>query len=169
MKENEEDDRSAFREDNKIFRFEARWIHHVDFKACIKNIWGLSKAKNRGQWCQVVEECGSQLKQWHRDVYSASQHRMGWLVRRLKVVRKMAPSPSVLEEYRRVEQELRLLRRQEETGAWQRCRPFVLRDGDKNTAYFHSKAAMRRKRNHIKMLEDSEGLKHRSREGCIKW
>lgn len=60
------------------------------------------------------------------------------------------------------------MRQQEETGAWQRCRPFVLREGDRNTTYFHAKAALRRKRNRIKMLEDSEGFKHRSREGLHK-
>lgn len=103
LKEHKEDDRRSLREDDKLFRFEARWLHHMDFEDCIRNIWGLSKVKNRGKWCDVVEECGSQLKKWHRDVFSASQNRMGWLVRRLKVVRKMAPSPSVLEEYRRVE------------------------------------------------------------------
>lgn len=95
----------------------------------------------------------------------ASQNRMGWLIRRLKVVQKMSPSPSVLEELRRVEQELRGLRKQQETGAWQRCRPFILRDRDKNTASFHSKASNRRKCNHLKFLEDSAGVKHRSREG----
>lgn len=42
--------------------------------------------------------------------------------------------PSVIEEYRSVEHEIRVLQKHQETAAWQRCRPFVLRDGDKKTA-----------------------------------
>lgn len=80
----------------------------------------------------------------------------------------MTQTPSVIEEYRRVQSELRSLRQQQETAAWQRCLPFVLRNGDRNTAYFHAKASMRRKRNCIKVLEDSNGVKHKSREGLIK-
>lgn len=86
---------------------------------------------------------------------------MGWLLKRLKIVRKMAPSPAVIEEYRKVEQDIR----HQETAAWQRCRPFVLRDRNKNTAYFHSKASNRRKRNKLKGLEDSNGVIHKNQEG----
>lgn len=106
-----------------------------------------------------MEECGSHLKKWNKEVYSASYNRMAWLIKRLKVVRKMNPTPSVIEELCTVERDLRRLRQQQETAAWQRCRPFILRDGDKNTAYFHAKASNRRRRNRIKSLEDSKGVK----------
>lgn len=64
---------------------------------------------------------------------------------------------TIVEEIRRVEAELRLLQRKQETAAWQRCRPLYLRDGDRNTAYFHMKAKERKKRNYIHKLEDSNG------------
>ncbi|CAO2820437.1 unnamed protein product [Amaranthus hypochondriacus] len=70
-----------------------------------------------------------------------------------------------LEESREVERELRDLRKSEETAAWQQCRPFVLRDGDKNTTFFHAKAANRLKRNNIKMLKDKGGTPQTSFEG----
>lgn len=59
-----------------------------------------------GDWNSVIEECGVILKRWNKEVYSVSQQRMGWLLKRLKVVRKMPTSPIVIEEVRRVEKEL---------------------------------------------------------------
>lgn len=112
-----------------------------------------------------MEDCGSHLKKWHKEVYLSSQNRLGWLLRRLKKVRKMAPTAAVIEECRQVEHDIRQLRQQQETAAWQRCRPFVLRDGDKNTSYFHMKALNRLKRNRLKGLEDEKGFKHRTIEG----
>lgn len=159
------EEESREHKDDRPFRFEVRWVYHEGFDANIKNIWGASKDRNRGQWCKVVEECGLHLKKWNKEVYQGSQNRMGWLLRRLKKFRKMSPSPSVIEEYRKVEQELRDLRHQQETAAWQRCRPFVLRNGDKNTAYFHTKASIRKRRNRLKSLEDSNGVKQRSQKG----
>lgn len=112
----------------------------------------------------MVEECGEQLKKWNKEVYKVSQNRLGWLMRRLKQVRKMDLLSSVIKEYRRVEQEIRSLRQQQETAAWQWCRPLVLRDGDKNTAYFHSKVSNRRRRNRLKWIEDRNGVKHKCPE-----
>lgn len=41
----------------------------------------------------------------------------------------------------------------------------MLRDGDKNTTFFHSKVSNRRKRNRIKWLVDKHGIKHKNIEG----
>lgn len=40
----------------------------------------------------------------------------------------------------------------------------MLRDSDKNTSYFHTKASNRRRRNQLKGLEDVHGVKHKSIE-----
>lgn len=60
----------------------------------------------------MIEECGSKLKQWNKEVYSVSQNRLSWLLKRLKNVPRMKPSPSVIDELRSVEKDIRLLRQQ---------------------------------------------------------
>ena len=59
-----------------------------------------------------------------------------------------------MEEFHRFEVDIRKLRHDNETVARQSFRPFVLRDGDKNTAFFQSKMALRRKCNRLKGLKD---------------
>lgn len=78
-------------------------------------------------------------------------------VKRLKKLRWMVQTVVIIEEEGRLESEIRDIRKKLETEAWQRCRPFVLRDGDKNTPYFHYRASHRRKRNRIESLINSDG------------
>ena len=70
----------------------------------------------------------------------------------------MAQTTSNIEEKRRVEDEIRDIRKKIEIEAWQRSRPFILRDGDKNTSYFHYRASHRRKLNKIISLFHSSGV-----------
>lgn len=51
-----------------------------------------------------------------------------------------------------------------ETSAWQRCRPFVLRDGDPNTSFFHAKASNWKRRNKISKLKDANGVMRDEKE-----
>lgn len=59
---------------------------------------------------------------------------------------KMVHPHVIMEEIRQVEEELQVLRRSQETAAWQRCRPFVIRDDDCKTTYLHNKASERKKK-----------------------
>ena len=70
----------------------------------------------------------------------------------------MTQSVAIIKEESRLQSEIRDIRRKIETEAWQCFCPFVLRDGDKNTSYFHYRVSHRRKRNKIESLIDSEGV-----------
>lgn len=104
-----------------------------------------------------VKHCGKLLMKWDEDTFKRTQWRIAWLKRCMGKLRQMGQTRVIIEESREVERELRELRRIEETAAWQRSRPFVLRDGDKNTTFFHAKASSRLKRNNLNMLHDKDG------------
>lgn len=131
-----ENGKQNFRDEGKMFRLEARWTHHDTFDAEIEKYWGESKHRHGHSWVSVIEECGKRLKKWDKEVYRKNQNRLGWLLRRLKKVRKMAPTPAVIEEVRKVEQEMRQLRSQQETAAWQRCDPLSFAMGIKTRLFF---------------------------------
>lgn len=60
-----EEDQRDYNEGPKLFRFEARWLHHEDFDSYVSNFWKAANSRHYGQWSKVVEECGSQLKKWN--------------------------------------------------------------------------------------------------------
>lgn len=80
----------------------------------------------------------------------------------------MTQTFATIEEERRVEFEIRDIRRKIETAAWQQSRPFVLRDDDKNTYYFHYRASHRQKQNKIESLVDSDGVTRVDQEDILR-
>ncbi|XP_048494687.1 uncharacterized protein LOC125494872 [Beta vulgaris subsp. vulgaris] len=130
----------------------------------MKDIWEESDLMGMGQWDVSIQMCGEKLREWDAKVYKKVPRRTNWLKRRLERLTNMRLSRGLVEEIREVEEELRVLRRSQETAAWQRCRPFVLRDGDRNTAYFHNKATERKKRNRITRMVDKDGVMKEEKE-----
>lgn len=123
----------------------------------MRDFWGQSDQMGNAPWMYRVKRCGKLLMKWDNETFKRTQWRIAWLKKRLQRLRTNAQSRITIEESREVEKELRELRSYEEIAAWQRCRPFILRDGDKNTAYFHAKASSRLKRNILKTLNDKFG------------
>jgi endonuclease/exonuclease/phosphatase family protein len=154
----------------KLFRFEAKWLQADNFDTLLKDLWNKISSRENVSWMAKVKQCGKHLMKWDSETFKHTQWRITWLKRRLKRLKTVHQSRIIIDESREVEKELRELRRLEETAAWQRCQPYVLRDGDKNTAFFHAKAASRLKRNNIKMLLDMDGTPQTSfrshQEGC---
>ncbi|KAL8478339.1 hypothetical protein ACS0TY_030301 [Phlomoides rotata] len=56
----------------------------------------------------------------------------------------------------------------EEMWWFQRSRVLWLKDGDRNTSFFHTKASQRRRRNTIHRIKDGEGIWARDSEGIGK-
>lgn len=59
------------------------------------------------------------------------------------------------------------IRKNIEIEAWQRSRPFILRDGDKNTSYFHYRTSQSKTRNTIISLLDSAGVERSDLKGLL--
>lgn len=90
------------------------------------------------------------------------------MMNRLKRLKWMVQTYSVIEEEQRVEEELRNICKKLEIEAWPRCRPFILRDRDKNTSYFHYTASYRFKRNKVFSLLDSDSKKVDKHEHLLR-
>jgi len=56
----------------------------------------------------------------------------------------------------------------EEEIKWRiKSRQLWLKEGDKNTAYFHKQATARRIRNNVSVINDSKGNNYNNQEGCL--
>jgi hypothetical protein len=74
-------------------------------------------------------------------------------------------SPEVLGDERVTEQQLCELFEREEIMARQRSRVAWLREGDRNTAFFHARASARKKTNRIDILVREDGSKCEDQQG----
>ncbi|CAL1389097.1 unnamed protein product [Linum trigynum] len=88
----------------------------------------------------------------------------------MKALERVPRSDAILQQRKKLEQELEELEDQEELYWKQRSRADWLRDGDKNSGFFHKKASARRKRNTIRRIQEELGgfvTKHDDIAACL--
>ncbi|XP_074295385.1 uncharacterized protein LOC141623208 [Silene latifolia] len=110
----------------------------------------------------LLSDCAAELLEWKsinigKIVKTLSKRR-----RRLQVLDGLGRTTSVVQERKRITKEIAQLLRDEEIFWRQRSRALWLKEGDRNTKFFHRKATQRKQRNYIGRLVDDEG---RIREG----
>ena len=119
---------------------ESAWSPKVD---------GLNPLQNT--WSSLTSLAGSMIK-WSKVSFGSVRKEIAKFERRLKVLRNTPVDAATVAEERRVEKQLCELFEREEIMARQRSRVEWLREGDRNTAFFHAKASARKKTNQIKAL-----------------
>jgi hypothetical protein len=107
-------------------------------------------------WASLNQMAGK-LTDWSKVSFGSVRREINRLERLLQSLRNSAVTPDVLTEEKRVERQLCELFEREEVMARQRSRVEWLREGDRNTAFFHAKASARRKTNHIDVLVREDG------------
>jgi hypothetical protein len=111
------------------------------------------------------------LKDWSRATFGSVQKQIRRLEQQLFHLRGQAVSDSSLKEERDIERKLCDLFECEEIMARQRSRVDWLREGDRNTAFFHARASARKHANKISSLRREDGSKCESPEeikGMVK-
>lgn len=111
-----------------------------------------------------INACAGRLRTWSG---TRSYDFMKEIATRREQIRSLTSMPTTegtLGEIKKIDVEIDELEYREETYWAQRSRQNWLRDGDKNTAFFHKKAEDRRRRNTIKGVFD-EGGSWRTDEG----
>lgn len=152
----------------KVFRFDAMWLSNEECGGVVSKAWQNSNGGN------IVERIGavaSSLSKWASSTFGAMKKKIREVESRLKCLQARAHDARVLEQCREAADELDELHRVEESYWYARAWANELRDGDKNTKYFHHKASQRRKRNAILGLNNEQGVwstKPEEIEGIIK-
>ncbi|CAL1377841.1 unnamed protein product [Linum trigynum] len=80
----------------------------------------------------------------------------------------MPKTEAVLQQLRQLRTEVEELENNEEKYWKQRSRADWLKDGDKNTNFFHKKASARRRRNMLRKLRDEEDRMYTRKEALFK-
>jgi hypothetical protein len=127
------------------FRFEAAWLRAPDYREVMEKAWTEKAGGDKSlqaTWSTLHQVAGS-LQDWSREAFGAIRRKIQKIERRLKYLRMEASDVSV-PVIRQLEKDLCELFEREEVMARQRSRVEWLREGDRNTAFFHARATARK-------------------------
>lgn len=104
-----------------------------------------------------VERCGTDLSGWAATTFGDIKKRIKKKEDELELWQNKAPDGAMMGKCREIVHELDELNRLHESYWFARARANEMKDGDKNTAYFHHKVSQRKHRNLITKIQDSAG------------
>uniref|UniRef100_A0A803MRY4 Reverse transcriptase zinc-binding domain-containing protein n=1 Tax=Chenopodium quinoa TaxID=63459 RepID=A0A803MRY4_CHEQI len=163
--------RAGVREENrrqkKLFRFEAYWLSSPECEAVVKEGWTLT---TEGHTPFKVAMCAAKLESWTSITFGNVKKKIKEAEEKLVNLQRGVMGGVALERCRTVSEELDNLHLFEEFYWHARARVNELKDGDRNTSYFHHKASMRKSKNNITGIENADGVRVHGRkdiEGVI--
>ena len=122
----------------------------------IEAVW----SKNSDEPCDTkivtkVDQCGKALTRWSKQAFGNVKREIERKRKELSKAEKRAISGGDSGPMKTLQEKINLLLDKEATMWRQRAKILWLKDGDKNTKFFHSKASQRRRRNYIIRLHDA--------------
>ncbi|XP_048594891.1 uncharacterized protein LOC106358645 [Brassica napus] len=150
---------------SKKFKFDKRWLDDDELRQVILDGWKSPDFFPNATIMEHISSCRKALNEWRRqhNVNSAK------LVEELneKVEGLYADDNATTEEIAAALKDLSDALKAEELFWKQKSRVFWLREGDKNTKFFHALTKQRRARNKITQLLDENGAMVEDEEGLV--
>ncbi|XP_021759598.1 uncharacterized protein LOC110724485 [Chenopodium quinoa] len=138
----------------KSFKFERLWLSREDCVTVVDRSW---KASLERSIDRKIARCGEDLSSWARKAFGSVKKKIKDTKKRLRELKEGSMDGATIDLCRSLAEKLDSLYMQEESFWFARARANELRDGDKNTKYFHHKASQRRANNRINGLSDQNG------------
>jgi len=137
------------------FKFQAAWLTHDNFTEFLKDTWNRDMPLYPHLYHFSVA-----LSNWNREVFGNLYHRKKQLWNRLAGAQlhlAQGYNPFLVKLESRLQSELDLVLDQLELLWFQKSRTEAIRDGDRNTKYYHLSTIIRRRVNRIEALQNKEG------------
>lgn len=140
---------------NKPFRFQAAWLTHEKFEEFLKSKWS-----NDTPLVALLETLAHDLTAWNKDVFhNIFQNKRQLMARIDGIQRKLAIKydGGLIKLERKLRANLDEVLYQEELFWYQKARVDWIRDGDRNTSFFHLSTIIKQWKNKIVALKDDNG------------
>ncbi|XP_074282823.1 uncharacterized protein LOC141607370 [Silene latifolia] len=150
---------------HRQFRFQAAWLTHEKFSDFVTNNW-----QPGGDLTTQLSTLSTKLQNWNEEVFDNIFRKKRELIARINGCQKKL---ALVRDKGTIVLEAKLRRELDETLdreeiLWcQKSRFDFIRDGDRNTSYFHVSTLVRRWCNRIKSLKNSEGIWVEDRNALI--
>lgn len=132
------------------FRFLSSWLLHKDFRGFVQAEWDSSV-----DVCSAMNIFTSKIKRWNHEVFGNIFHRKAKLLSRINGTQRALETrscPFLVQLEKELRAEYETILHQEEVLWKQRSKDDWIKLGDRNTAYFHSKAVIKGRKSRIDRL-----------------
>jgi hypothetical protein len=140
------------------FRFEAAWTRDPGSYDVIRQAW---KEEIRGSECVKLyrkqHNTRRALKKWNKEVFGYCQTRISNLMQQIQEIQKKENSEENFKIEANLQSELNEWLLRNEVMWRQKSRETWLREGDKNSKFFHLSTVIRRRRNAINIIKSDGG------------
>ena len=139
---------------NKPFRFQAAWMTHSNFTDFIQGKWNAHLPL-----IPMLHSLSQDLQSWNQEVFHNIFREKRTLMARIKGIQtalSQARNSSLIKLESKLRNELDIILHQEELLWYQKARVDWLRDGDRNTTFFHLNTVIRRWQNRITAIKNHE-------------
>ncbi|XP_021748569.1 uncharacterized protein LOC110714370 [Chenopodium quinoa] len=141
---------------HRPFKFQASWLLHEKFQNFVKDKW-----EENSPLMPALSKLSSDLQNWNREVFGNIFKQKRSLLARIGGVQKILATRvdrGLLKLEAKLRRKLDEILSREETLWYQKSRIDWLKDGDRNTTFFHLSTIVRRWRNKIVALKDNNGV-----------
>ncbi|KAK6161981.1 hypothetical protein DH2020_001822 [Rehmannia glutinosa] len=141
------------------FKFEKMWLQDESCTPYIIKTWGDQSHHNTPEFIrEKIQQLGASLRTWESSHFGNVSHQLCKSREQLQEIQQLAPTDDNIAAIKILEEKIYTLMKREETMWYQRARVNWLKDGDKNTAFFHRVANGRNKRNSIERIKREDGM-----------
>lgn len=138
---------------------EVMWLRDPGCEELVKNEWSCRGDLNAGETITTcIKECSKSLDDWNRCSFGKVRKEIKELEKRIKVLGRYKDRGRNRQMLKQAKDRLHELKEREEIMWRQRSRAIWLREGDRNTSFFHHTATDRRETNSISGHFNSAGI-----------
>ncbi|KAF8080425.1 hypothetical protein N665_0945s0001 [Sinapis alba] len=150
---------------SKTFKFDKRWLDNEELRQVILEGWKSSDLPPNANIMDHISSCRRALGQWRRQHETNSEKMVEELKEKVEIL--YSKDDTTADELAGALKELSAALKAEEIFWKQKCRVLWLREGDRNTKFFHSITKQRRARNRITKLRDTNGNMVEDDDGLV--
>ena len=143
----------------RMFRYESQWVKEKGSKKVIEKVWQ-KKYHSRDKWTNIkckLDYCSNGLLRWRKKEVGATETILRHKSQQLELLQRKEGELEK-EKIMGLKKEVQEILEKEEIKWKQHSKEAWLKEGDKNTKYFHACATQRKKKNFIGRIIDENGV-----------
>ncbi|KAI8026584.1 hypothetical protein LOK49_LG02G02270 [Camellia lanceoleosa] len=144
---------------HRMYRFEAMWLRHASCEQVVADNWLPFSNVDVRSLVSTIAHVSSSLRRWDRNVFGCVKRQLKEKTDQLQRLLTLSSNfPDDVAEICKLRCDIDELLERESIFWGQRARANWLKDGDRKTSFFHSKATQRHEKKKIVGIVDPNGI-----------